>query len=86
MKVVEKSFTYGTRLQRNPMSQEEKLALLEEDRKEVVRFESYKRAYYLKKYKANSISGYVVGDKNQFLLDWDEMIQAKKNREIERKR
>ena len=75
--IIARSFTHGARLKRNPMSDEEraKLRALEEEEQE--RFTIYKRAWDFKQRKANSIGGYIVGDKTPFVLDWEERARRK---------
>lgn len=43
----------------------------ERDRVERERFALYKRAHFLKKHKANSISGTCLGEKLEFYFDWE---------------
>lgn len=83
--IIDKSFTYGAKLQRNPMTNAEKDQLAAEEREEDQRYELYKRAWFLRKKKALSIGGYITTDKNEFMLDWDEMV-AKKQKALENKR
>ena len=76
-RIINTCFTYGAKLQRNPMSENEKKKFKLEEKRELERFDSYKLAWFLKHKKAQSIGGYVVGDKNPFVLGWDEIIKKK---------
>ena len=75
--IIDKSFTYGAKLQRNPISNKEKELQDERDREETERFELFKRAWFLRKRKATSIGSYITTDKNEFDIDWDEMVAKK---------
>ena len=39
----------------------------------------------MRKRKAQSIGGYIVGDRNPFILDWDKMIATKKKKAEEKR-
>jgi hypothetical protein len=84
--IISKSFTYGSKLQRNPMSLAEEEKLQEAERAEYERFQVYKRAWFLKHRKSQSIGGYNINDKNEFILDWDEIMEKKKKKEEDRRR
>jgi len=59
------------------MSDEERRVLQEAAKEEEKRFAMYKRAWYLRNRKAKSICAYSVEEKNDFILDWDEMVLEK---------
>ncbi len=78
--IIDKSFTYGVKLKRDPMSEEEKLRLIQAELVIIDRFDLYKRAHLLKHKKSKSIAGDMAFDKNPFVLDWDEAIALRKKK------
>lgn len=55
--IIEKSFTYGAKLKRNPVSDHERVRLEEKNRIEGARFELYRRAWQFKFRKSRTIAG-----------------------------
>jgi hypothetical protein len=59
------------------MTNAEKELIAAEEVEEDERYELFKRAWHLRKKKATSIGGYITTDKNEFRIDWDEMVAKK---------
>lgn len=74
--IIEKSFTYGSKLKRNPISEHERERNRDRIRLEKCRFELYRRAWMFKYRKSNSLSSIVAGDKHVFTLDWGRPAKA----------
>ena len=61
--IIDKSFTFGVKLKRNPVSEWERLEQAKKDAIEKQRFDIYKRAYNLKQRKSNSVGATGLGEK-----------------------
>ena len=72
LEIVEKSFTYGAKLKRNPVSEKEREIQAKNDEIERLRFSLYRRAHMLRTRKSKSISGTLLVEKNEFYFDWEE--------------
>lgn len=68
--IIEKSFTFGAKLKRNPISEHEREKNRDKIRIEKNRFALYHRAWLLRHRKSKSMATLLPGDKHVFRLDW----------------
>ena len=61
--IIHTSFTYGAKLKRNPISDDERRRTKELNDEEEQRFGVYKRAWYLRCKKSKSIGGTCIPEK-----------------------
>lgn len=68
--IIEKSFTFGAKLKRNPICEHERARNRDKVRLEKCRFDVYRRAWMYKHHKSQSLASLMPGDKSVFSLDW----------------
>ena len=76
--IIHKSFVYGAKLKRNPVSDAERRRQLLQWFEEEKRFGMFRRAWYLRCRKSKSVGGTKLDGRSEFILNWEEMKEEKR--------